>query len=575
MSDVRKINRALLSTTDKTGLVDLAKKLREYGTELISTGGTYKKLTEGGIEVMKVEDYTKFPEMLDGRVKTLHPSIHAGILAKREPKHLNQLREHNIPTIDMVVSNLYRFEDAVAKGLDYEEIVENIDIGGPSMIRSAAKNHKYVAVVVDPARYEVIMDELDVYEGGLSWETRKDLATDAFVRTAQYDGAIGNWFEKQRSDGLPKNLFLALKQAKSLYPDSNDALELRYGENPVQKAVAWEPIGYLNGVLHWKQVGGPTPSFNRINEAARVNCLLAGFKNPTVYTGKHGMGSGAGSSIDGVEEAYVFAHGCDREADLGNQTFMNRECTVKSAKMIGKDAYFREKNGKMLRYEKNRYGEDLKDILGITDNFNKSVKTDGMGAPSFEEGAPDILNEKQKTKMCVFQTGSYSNFPFDIRYVDGMFLGQDPQNWMEEIPRVGEWVTKKKGNEEIEAIGYAGFEVARRHPSNSAALVDGKVEDGEAVKWWTLGIGTSTKRNRANWMAIENAKYYGNETKSTILANDGFLPEELIIKYIANAEIYYIFVPKGGYRFEKVVQAANDHGIGVYCLPPEIRLFSH
>ncbi|TRZ50490.1 bifunctional phosphoribosylaminoimidazolecarboxamide formyltransferase/inosine monophosphate cyclohydrolase, partial [bacterium] len=256
-----KIKRALISVSDKTGVLDLAKELNKFGVEILSTGGTAKLFRENNIPVKEVSEYTGFPEMLDGRVKTLHPKIHGGLLALRNnPEHMNTLKEHNIGLIDMVVVNLYPFEKTTQKpGVSIEEAIENIDIGGPSMLRSAAKNHQSVAVICNPARYSQVIDELKKNNGSLSEKLMRDLGIEVFARTSQYDGTIysylNNYFKgKSESGGLPKEITFGFEKIQ----------DLRYGENPHQQAAFYKEKGKSRGVINAKQLQGKELSFNNI-----------------------------------------------------------------------------------------------------------------------------------------------------------------------------------------------------------------------------------------------------------------------------------------------------------------------
>ena len=271
MSDV-KITRALLSVSDKSGLADLGSALARHGVELVSTGGTAKALREAGLDVRDISDLTGFPEMMDGRVKTLHPKVHGGLLAVRDnPEHAASMAEHGIGAIDLVVVNLYPFAQTVAKGAGRDEIIENIDIGGPSMLRSAAKNHAHVAIVTDPADYAELIAALDASEGMTSLDLRKRLAAKAFSATAAYDSMISSWF--------------SFADQRQLFPDMlpaimNRAEELRYGENPHQKAAIYAPVGpHLSGLPQAEQVQGKELSYNNYNDADAALELIAEFKD--------------------------------------------------------------------------------------------------------------------------------------------------------------------------------------------------------------------------------------------------------------------------------------------------------
>ena len=351
---------------------------------------------------------------------------------------------------------------------------------------------------------------------------------------------------------FPRKITINLEHAKSLDPEKRklgELFNLTYGENPHLKAAPYRVEGYKGGVLDWKYLGGSLPSFNKLREVAKLHELIQGFESiPTAITGKHGIISGWGSSKKGIEDAYRIAHQCDPEADLGNETILNRECTVEAAKLIGLDL-------------ENRWGHK-----------EDTVFTEGICAPSYEDGAIEILKGKQKKKMTILQTSEYSNFPYDIRVVDGCFLVQEKENYKNPIPRKGKWVTREKGNEETEDRLFYFLEIARRTPSNAVDVGNVKVKDGELVELRTYGIGTSTKRSRAAKIALENA---GKRAEGALLASDGFFPRKDNIELAGEYGISYIITPEGGIRKDEVIEEANKYGIGMYFVDSSIRLFSH
>ena len=382
----------------------------------------------------------------------------------------------------------------------------------------------------------------------------------AYNKITDYNVKIANLINsKENQDGLPRRFYIPLKQAKSLKPElraKGGLLELPYGENPGQDAIPYEVTGYMMGILDWKQLGGSEPSFNKLRECAKVHKLLQGFDAiPTAITGKHGIISGLGSSDEGIEKAYQLAHKCDPEADLGNETMLNRQCTVNAAKLIGLDL-----KSKWKRKE-------------------DTVFTEGIGADSYEEDAietaVDILKEKQKKKATIFQTGPYSKFPYDFRVDDGMFLCQKVTDYSKPISRKGKWVTRRKGNEEIEDQMYYLMETVWRTPSNGVNVGTAKTEDGKLREMRTLGIGTSTKRSRAMWMALENYKKFNWKKKDAIIVSDGFFPDEDNIEFAGEYEIEYIIVPEGGRKKNEVIKRADDQGIAMYFIDSSERFFSH
>src|SRR3990170_4599777 len=312
------IRRALLSVSDKTGVVELASRLAKGGVELVSTGGTARALRDAGLQVRDVSDVTGFPEMMDGRVKTLHPLIHGGLLAVRDdPEHAAAMEAHEIGAIDLLVSNLYPFEETVARGADRDTVIENIDIGGPAMIRSAAKNHAFVTIVTDPADYPVLLEELAGNDGATTVDFRKAMAAKAFSATAAYDSMISQWF--------------AFADQRRLFPEMlavNGRLtgELRYGENPHQKAAIYTPLGpHTKGLGQAEQVQGKELSYNNFADADAALELVAEFagQDPAVVIVKHANPCGVAQAAS-LEEAYRAAFDGDRVSAFGGIVAVNR-----------------------------------------------------------------------------------------------------------------------------------------------------------------------------------------------------------------------------------------------------------
>ena len=312
--------RALISVSDKTGIVDVAKQLVELGVEIISTGGTYQKLKEENVPAIEISDITGFPECLDGRVKTLHPNVHAGLLAMRSnPEHMKQLKELNIDTIDFVFVNLYPFKETILKDdVTRAEAVENIDIGGPTMLRAAAKNYQDVAVVVDPADYDKVLTELKE-EGEVSLDTKFYLMQKVFAHTSNYDTMIANYLKKERGDdSLPETLTMTFEKVQ----------DMRYGENPHQKAAFYREIGKKQGSLvDAVQLNGKELSFNNINDTNGALELLKEFTEPTVVACKHGNPCGVGSA-ENIMDAWTKAFEADKTSIFGGIVVINRPVTL-------------------------------------------------------------------------------------------------------------------------------------------------------------------------------------------------------------------------------------------------------
>ncbi|RSV13129.1 bifunctional phosphoribosylaminoimidazolecarboxamide formyltransferase/IMP cyclohydrolase PurH, partial [Sphingomonas sp. ABOLF] len=322
------VTRALLSVSDKSGILDLARALDRHGVELVSTGGTAKAIREAGLPVRDISDLTGFPEMMDGRVKTLHPVVHGGLLAVRDnPEHVASMTEHGIGPIDLVVVNLYPFAQTVAKGADRDEIIENIDIGGPSMVRSAAKNHSHVAIVTDPADYAALVEELDANAGATSLDTRRRFAAKAYAATAAYDSAIAGWFASvDQGETLPQTLPLAFTRADTL----------RYGENPHQTAALYLPnTGATRGIAQGQQLQGKELSYNNYNDADAALELVSEFRDgpPTVVIVKHANPCGVATG-DTLLEAYQAALACDSVSAFGGIIALNRPLDGETARAI-------------------------------------------------------------------------------------------------------------------------------------------------------------------------------------------------------------------------------------------------
>ena len=369
--------KALISVSDKTGIVEFAKRLEKQGIEIISTGGTYKKLKEEGIHVMEISELTGFPECLDGRVKTLHPIVHAGILAIRnKEEHKKQLEDLKIDTIDFVVVNLYPFKQTILKdGVTLEECVENIDIGGPTMLRSAAKNYQDVTVITNPEDYEIVLKELEE-NGEVSKDTKFRLMQAVFEHTANYDAMIANYIKEQRKDeSLPEKLTLTYEKVQ----------EMRYGENPHQKAALYKEIGKCEGSLTTaKQLNGKELSFNNINDTNGALELLKEFEEPTVVACKHGNPCGVGSASN-IYEAWQKAFNSDKTSIFGGIVVINEEVNVKMAKEM------------------------------------KEIFLEVIVAPSFEAEALEILKKKKNVRILELpsiRTKQREN-AYDIKKING------------------------------------------------------------------------------------------------------------------------------------------------------------
>jgi phosphoribosylaminoimidazolecarboxamide formyltransferase/IMP cyclohydrolase len=524
-----RLGRALISVHDKTGVVEFARGLAALGAEIISTGGTARLLRESGVPVVDVAEVTGFPEMLDGRVKTLHPKVHGGLLARREiPEHMAALERHGIRPIDLVAVTLYPFEQTVAKaGVTLEEAIENIDIGGPGMIRGAAKNHAHVAVVTDPAQYGPVLDELRKSDGALSDETRFRLAAEAFRRTAQYDAAIAAYLRDPAASGrsapaggFPERLALEGVRVQSL----------RYGENPHQAAAFYRPAAGGLGLSAASQLHGPELSYNNLLDWSAALGLLLEFDGPAAVVIKHtnpcgvALGQGAG-------EAIRRAKACDPVSIYGGIVGLNRTVDL----------------------------EVVKELSGILLEI--------LFAPAYE---PDALEEIRRTKKkCrVFQLPcarrDYPARQQELRSVWGGVLLQDAD--LVDLDEASLKVVSRRvpSAAELAALRFA-WRVGKHAKSNAIVLATAEQVVG-------VGAGQMNRVDSAR-LAVMRARELGLETKGSVCASDAFFPFRDGLDVVAKAGATAVIHPGGSLRDEEVVAAADEHGMAmVVC---GIRHFKH
>ncbi|BAI80656.1 bifunctional purine biosynthesis protein PurH [Deferribacter desulfuricans SSM1] len=499
--------RALISVSEKSGIVEFATELVNLGIEIISTGGTAKLLKENGIDIVEISDFTGFPEILDGRVKTLHPKVHAGILNIRDNEnHQKIMKEMGLVNIDLVVVNLYPFEKTVAKeDVSFDEAIENIDIGGPTMVRSAAKNHKYVAIVVDNNDYNKIIDELK--KGGITYETRLNLARKAFTHTAVYDALISNYFNKVCNIVFPDEISLPMRKAQ----------DLRYGENPHQKAAFYKsPLIKEVSVSTSKQLHGKELSFNNIIDINAALELVKEFDKPAAVIIKHTNPCGVGTA-DNLLDAYNFALECDPVSAFGGIVAFNRVLDKETA-------------------------EKLKELF-----------LEVVIAPDFEEGALDILTTKKNLRL--IKTGDFNQIKdneFDVKKVIGGFLLQDRD--LENFDREHglKVVTKRKPTEEeLEALKFAWIVV--KHVKSNAIVYANKNQ--------TVGIGAG-QMSRVDSSVIAAMKAR-KPLKGCVMASDAFFPFRDSVDEAAKNGITAIIQPGGSIRDNEVIEAANEHNIAM------------
>ncbi|MGQ0668725.1 MAG: bifunctional phosphoribosylaminoimidazolecarboxamide formyltransferase/IMP cyclohydrolase [Actinomycetota bacterium] len=503
MSDVRPVGRALLSVADKAGLAELAGTLARLGVALISTGSTADTLRAAGIDVTPVSEVTGSPEILGGRVKTLHPKIHGGILAdRRNPDHLRQLEEQGIEPIDLVVCNLYPFRETVASGAASDEVIEQIDIGGPTLVRAAAKNFESVGVVVSPERYAEVADELG-REGGLTRETRRALAAEAFAHTAAYDAAVAGWFAAEDAgEGLPDFVGLALRKIQGL----------RYGENPHQRGALYTEIagpGPLGGA---KVLQGKEMSFNNWLDVDAAYSLAAALSTPAAVIVKHNnpCGVALGSS---PADAYERAFACDTVSAFGGIVAFNLEADGEAAAAMAE------------------------------------VFTEVVVAPSFSAGALEWLAERSNLRLV--QAPLPGGEGLDVRPLPGGALVQDRDRVAEirEDMRVAS--SRRPTQEEWWDLLFA-WTVASRVKSNAIVFA----RDGA-----TVGIGAGQmSRVDSSVLAVRKA---GERAKGAVMASDAFFPFPDALEVAADAGVTAVIHPGGSVRDDDVLRAAEERGMAV------------
>ena len=515
-----RIQRAILSVTDKTGLVDFARKLSALGIELISTGGTAKLLRDSGITVKDISDLTGFPEMLDGRVKTLHPKVHGGILHRREdPKHVSAVQQHGIQPIDMVVVNLYAFEKTAAKpGVAFEELIENIDIGGPSMIRSAAKNFHDVAIVTSPADYDAIADELKKENGSLSKATKWRLAQKAFATTAAYDSAIASTLERVS----PEKVDL---QSDSGFPNTlrfqfHKTLDLRYGENPHQKAAMYSD-GSGVGVANGHQLQGKELSYNNIVDLQAAWDLAQEFEEPVVAIIKHTnpCGTATGKTL---AEAYKRALECDPVSAFGGVIGVNRPIDADAAEEMHK------------------------------------LFLEVIAAPAFDEAAKAKFASKKNLRLVEVKA---VNQKWVLKNVSGGMLVQDSD--VRPLQDADLKVVTKRAPtpEETRALLFA-WKVCKHVKSNAIVYA----RDGQTVG---VGAGQMSRVDSAKIGAMKAQL----PLKGTVAASDAFFPFPDGVEEIAKAGATAIIQPGGSQRDPEVIEAADR--LGLAMLFTGVRHFRH
>jgi phosphoribosylaminoimidazolecarboxamide formyltransferase/IMP cyclohydrolase len=515
------IKQALISVSDKTGVLDFARALSALGVNILSTGGTAKLLADNGVAVTEVADYTGFPEMLDGRVKTLHPKVHGGILARRDfPEHVAKLAEHNIPTIDMVVVNLYPFQQAVAKdSCTLEDAIENIDIGGPTMLRSAAKNHRDVVVVCDPSDYGVVLAEMKGSAdtaGPVSYDTKFMLAKKVFAHTAKYDGAITNYLTSLGEDkahatraAYPQTLNMSFEKVQ----------DMRYGENPHQSAAFYRDLAPAVGALaSYTQLQGKELSYNNIADAdAAWECVksLGGLgQNAGCVIVKHANPCGVAIGTDALD-AYSRALQTDPTSAFGGIIALNVELDGKTAEAIAK------------------------------------LFVEVLIAPSFSAEARQIMAAKQNVRLLRIALGDGHN-PFDVKRVGGGLLVQSPDAKNVGLGELRVVSKKQPTQQQLQDMLFA-WRVAKFVKSNAIVF---------CANGMTLGVGAGQmSRIDSARIASIKAQNAGLQLANSAVASDAFFPFRDGLDVVVDAGASCVIQPGGSMRDQEVIDAADERGV--------------
>ena len=508
------IKQALISVSDKSGLLEFAQGLNQLGIKILSTGGTAKLLADNAIPVTEVADYTGFPEMLDGRVKTLQPKVHAGILARRDlPEHVATLKKHDIPTIDLVVVNLYPFAATVARpGCTLEDAIENIDIGGPTMVRAAAKNHAHVAIVTDPADYADVLAEMQTNNGSVSETTRFDLAKKAFPHTAAYDSAIGNYLTAINSDSTQSEFPAQINFNFAKVQD------MRYGENPHQSAAFYRDLDPVpGGIAGYTQLQGKKLSYNNIVDADAAWELVKTFDQPACVIVKHANPCGV-AIADSAHNAYQLAYATDPTSAFGGIIAFNRELDADSAAAI---------------------------------TSNQFVEL--IIAPSASEAALKVTAAKQNVRVLTVPLSNAKN-QFDFKRVSGGLLVQSPDTLNVQAAQLKVVTKAQPTGEQLQDLLFA-WRVAKYVKSNAIVFC----KNGQ-----TLGVGAGQmSRVDSTRIAAIKAQNAGLSLAGSVVASDAFFPFRDGLDVLAQAGATAVIQPGGSMRDAEVIAAADEHGLAM------------
>jgi phosphoribosylaminoimidazolecarboxamide formyltransferase/IMP cyclohydrolase len=510
------MKRALLSVSDKTNLVPFAKGLQELGFEIISTGGTRKTLEENGVSTISISDVTGFPEIMDGRVKTLHPNVHGALLCVRDnPDHVKQVKELGIEPIDLVCVNLYPFKETVQKdGVSHDEIIENIDIGGPSMLRSASKNYRYIPVLCDPADYDTVLAELKE-KGETNLETREKLAAKVFRHTARYDAMIADYFSNKTGEEFPESMTITFDKVQ----------DLRYGENPHQKAAFYKGMNPKYSLANAKQLHGKELSYNNIQDGNAAIEILKDFEGTPAAVGLKHMnpcGVGLGNTI---EEAWDKAYDADPVSIFGGIVALNDKVEAPLAEKLSK------------------------------------IFLEIIIAPAFSEEALEILTKKKNIRLMELDTTLSVNKKLKYTNVNDGLLVQEVDDHVVNKEDLKCVTNRKPTEEELEQLLF-GWKVVKHVKSNAIVLV----KDNQ-----TIGVGAGQmNRVGAAKIAIEQA---GEKAQGSILASDAFFPMPDTVEEAAKAGVTAIIQPGGSIRDQDSIDECNKHGIAM--VTTGVRHFKH
>ncbi|SFT19363.1 bifunctional phosphoribosylaminoimidazolecarboxamide formyltransferase/IMP cyclohydrolase [Paenibacillus sp. BC26] len=513
------IRRALISVSDKTGIVEFSRALAGLGVQIISTGGTASLLEKEGVPVIGISDVTGFPEILDGRVKTLHPAVHSGLLAVRDDEeHQKAMQELGLDYIDLVVVNLYPFAATIAKpDVSYEDAIENIDIGGPTMLRSAAKNHAFVTVVVDAADYQTVLEEVKA-QGDTTLETRKSLAAKVFRHTGAYDALISDYLSKLQGNPLPESYTVTYEKVQ----------DLRYGENPHQKAAFYrKPLASAGNITTAEQLHGKELSYNNINDANAALAIVKEFNEPAVVAVKHMNPCGVGIGSD-IHEAYQKAYAADPTSIFGGIVAANRTIGVETAKLLSE------------------------------------IFLEIVIAPDFTPEALEVLTKKKNIrlmKLGEIQAASERKPEWLVTSVDGGMLVQESDVHSLTEADIQVVTNRKPTEEELKQLLF-GWKVVKHVKSNAILLASDDM---------TVGVGAGQmNRVGAARIAIEQA---GDKAQGAVLASDAFFPMGDTLELAAKAGITAVIQPGGSIKDEESIAVANAHNIAMVLTG--VRHFKH